>query len=215
MTQIRVRTAQGKPGKRDFLKKSQGEPGKLREFSDHFYNLRENSWNFILPNVSDQIGGAIRISEASKWINGTHSPSTIISLFVKLLYVAPWSGLFCCAKPFFMMFLIHFFSSYSREKFLKILDIFCRQKTQTMPNRYPLLSGREYLELSLPMHANLGLILVILILNIWLFILIIWSFLLIIWLQDKIKQISSSSGNVISTLGNHFCDYKQSFGHYQ
>ena len=56
-----------------------------------------------------------------------------------------------------------FFSSYSREKFLKILDIFCRQ---TMLNRYPLLSGREYLELSLPMHANLGLIHVILILNI-------------------------------------------------
>ena len=62
----RVRTAQGKPGKRDFSEKNQGKPGKLREFSDHFYNLRENSGNFILPNISDQIGGAIRISEASK-----------------------------------------------------------------------------------------------------------------------------------------------------
>ena len=40
----RVRTAQGKPGKpgkRDFFEKNQGKPGKLREFSDHFYNLRE------------------------------------------------------------------------------------------------------------------------------------------------------------------------------
>ena len=84
----RVRTAQGKPGKpgkRDFFEKIQG---KLREFSDHFYNLRENSGNFILPNISDQIGGALRINEASKRINGTHSP-TIISLFVKLLYLAP------------------------------------------------------------------------------------------------------------------------------
>ena len=48
------------------------------------------------------------------------------------------------------MFLVHFCSSYSRE-FLKILDIFLltkwrRTKTQTMLNRYPLLSGREYLE---------------------------------------------------------------------
>ena len=25
-----------------FLKKNQGKPGKLREFSDHFYNLKEN-----------------------------------------------------------------------------------------------------------------------------------------------------------------------------
>ena len=78
----------GKPGKRDFFEKIQGKPGKLREFSDHFYNLRENSGNFILPNISDQIGGALRINEASKRINGTHSP-TIISLFVKLLYLAP------------------------------------------------------------------------------------------------------------------------------
>ena len=49
-----------------FLKKNQGKPGKLREFSDHFYNLRENSGNFILPNISDQISGALRINEASK-----------------------------------------------------------------------------------------------------------------------------------------------------
>ena len=34
--------------------------------SDHFYNLRENSGNFILPNISDQICGALRINEASK-----------------------------------------------------------------------------------------------------------------------------------------------------
>ena len=27
-----VRTAQGKPGKRDFFEKNQGKPGKLREF---------------------------------------------------------------------------------------------------------------------------------------------------------------------------------------
>ena len=63
---FRVHMAQGEPGKRDFFEKNQGKPGKRREFSDHFYNLRENSWNFILPNISDQIGGAIRISEASK-----------------------------------------------------------------------------------------------------------------------------------------------------
>ena len=64
--QYRVCTAQGKPGKRDFFEKNQGKPGKLREFSDHFYNLRENSRNFILPKISDQIGGALRINEASK-----------------------------------------------------------------------------------------------------------------------------------------------------
>ena len=62
----RVRTAQGKPGKRDFFEKNQGKHGKLREISDHFYNLRENSGNFILPNISDQICGALRINEASK-----------------------------------------------------------------------------------------------------------------------------------------------------
>ena len=62
----RVRTAQGKlgkPGKRDFFEKNQGKPGKLREFSDHFYNLRGNSGNFILPNISDQIGGPLKIIE--------------------------------------------------------------------------------------------------------------------------------------------------------
>ena len=62
----RVRTAQEKPGKRDFFEKNQGKPGKLREFSDHFYSLKENSGNFVLPNISDQIGGALRINEASK-----------------------------------------------------------------------------------------------------------------------------------------------------
>ena len=54
----RVRTAQGKPGKpgkRDFFEKNQGKPGKLREFSDHFYNLRENSGNFFLSNISSFI----------------------------------------------------------------------------------------------------------------------------------------------------------------
>ena len=54
-----------KTWKKGLFKKNQGKPGKLREFSDHFYNLRENSGNLILPNISDQIGGAIRISEAS------------------------------------------------------------------------------------------------------------------------------------------------------
>ena len=62
----RVRTAQGKPGKGGFFEKNQGKPGKLREFSDHLYNLRENSGNFILSNISDPIGGALRINEASK-----------------------------------------------------------------------------------------------------------------------------------------------------
>ena len=42
---------------------NQGKPGKLREFSDHFYYLRENSGNFILPNIYDQIGCALRINE--------------------------------------------------------------------------------------------------------------------------------------------------------
>ena len=50
-TFLRVRTSRGKPGKRDFLKKS-GKPGKLREFSDHFYNLRENSRNFQFCQIS-------------------------------------------------------------------------------------------------------------------------------------------------------------------
>ena len=59
----RVRTAHGKPGKRDFLEKNQGKPGKLREFSDHFYNLRENSGNFILPDISDEIGCPLIINE--------------------------------------------------------------------------------------------------------------------------------------------------------
>ena len=61
----RVRTAQGKPGKpwKGLLGKSQGKPGKLREFSDHFYNLRENSGNSILPNISDQIGCPLIINE--------------------------------------------------------------------------------------------------------------------------------------------------------
>ena len=58
-----VRTAQENPGKGDFLEKNQGKPGKLREFSDHFYNIRENSENFILSNISDQIGCALRINE--------------------------------------------------------------------------------------------------------------------------------------------------------
>ena len=49
----------------------------------------ENSGNFILPNISDQIVGALRINEASTSTNGTYSLSTIISLFVKLLYLAP------------------------------------------------------------------------------------------------------------------------------
>ena len=75
----RVRTAQGKPGKpgkpgkRDFFEKNQGKPGKLREFSDHFYNLRENSGNVILPNISDQIGGAIRINAPSHFYDVSHS----------------------------------------------------------------------------------------------------------------------------------------------
>ena len=56
-----------KTWKKGLFEKNQGKPGKLREFSDHyFYNLRETSGNFILPNISDQIGGALRINEASK-----------------------------------------------------------------------------------------------------------------------------------------------------
>ena len=56
----RVHTAQGKPGKRDFFEKKSGKPQKVREFSDHFYNLRKNSGNFILPNIS---GGTLRVNE--------------------------------------------------------------------------------------------------------------------------------------------------------
>ena len=193
----------GKTWKRDFFERNQGKPGKLREFSDHFYNLRENSGNFILPNISDQIGGALRINEASKWINGTHSPSTIISLFVKLLYLTPWSGLFCSLKSFFHDVSHSFFSSYSREKFLKILDIFLRTKDSDNAKSISVAEWQKYLELLLPTLDGF--------MNIWLFILIIWLFLLIIWLYDKIKQISTCSGNVISTLGNHFCVSKQSF----
>ena len=81
---LRVRTAQGKPGKRDFLKKFREN----LENSGNFPTIFTTSGNFILPNISDQIGGALRINEASKRINGTHSP-TLISLFVKLLYLAP------------------------------------------------------------------------------------------------------------------------------
>ena len=57
-TVCRVRMAKGKPGKpgkRDLFEENQGKPGKLREFSDHFYNLRENSGNFILSNISSVI----------------------------------------------------------------------------------------------------------------------------------------------------------------
>ena len=50
----------------DVFEKNQGNLGKLREFSDHFYNLRKNSGNFILSNITDPIGGALRINEASK-----------------------------------------------------------------------------------------------------------------------------------------------------
>ena len=56
----------GKPGKGTFFKKNQGKPGKLKEFSGHFYDLRENSGNFILSNIFDPIDGALRINEASK-----------------------------------------------------------------------------------------------------------------------------------------------------
>ena len=97
----RVRTAQGKPAKRDFFEKKSGKTWKTQGIFWPFLQPQGNSGNFILPNISDQIGAALRINEASKWINGTHSPLTIIPLFVKLLYLAPWSGLFCCVKPFF------------------------------------------------------------------------------------------------------------------
>ena len=50
-------------GKGTFWEKNQGKLGKLREFSDHFYNFRENSGNFILPNISVQIGCALRMNE--------------------------------------------------------------------------------------------------------------------------------------------------------
>ena len=63
----RVHTVQGgKTWKKRPFEKNQGKPGKLGEFSVHFYNLRENSGNFILANISDQIGGALRTNEASK-----------------------------------------------------------------------------------------------------------------------------------------------------
>ena len=52
-----------KTWKRGLFGKNQGKPGKLREFSDYFYNIRENSGNFILPNISDEIGCALRINE--------------------------------------------------------------------------------------------------------------------------------------------------------
>ena len=60
----RVRTAQEKPGKpqkRDF-EKNHGKPGKVREFFYHF-TTPGKTWNFILPNISDQIGCALRINE--------------------------------------------------------------------------------------------------------------------------------------------------------
>ena len=56
----------GKTWKRGLFGINQGKHGKLRELSDHFYNLRENSGNFILPNISDQIGGTLRINEYRK-----------------------------------------------------------------------------------------------------------------------------------------------------
>ena len=42
-----------------FFGKNQRKAGKLWEFSDHFYNLMEKSGNFILPNISDQIGNVL------------------------------------------------------------------------------------------------------------------------------------------------------------
>ena len=63
MLRIKGSYGSGKTWKKGLLGKNQGKPGKLREFSDHFYNLRENSGNFILSKISDQIGCALRINE--------------------------------------------------------------------------------------------------------------------------------------------------------
>ena len=51
-----VRTAQGKPGK----------PGKGTFQKKKFRENLENVGNFILRNISDQIGGALRINEQIK-----------------------------------------------------------------------------------------------------------------------------------------------------
>ena len=51
----------GKHGRGTFLKNEpEGQPGKLREFSDYIFTT---SGNFILPNISDQIGGALRMKK--------------------------------------------------------------------------------------------------------------------------------------------------------
>ena len=42
---------------------SSGKTWNTQKFSNHFYHLRENSENFILPNISDQIGCALRINK--------------------------------------------------------------------------------------------------------------------------------------------------------
>ena len=51
-TNNRVRTAQGKPGKRDSFEKNQGKPGKLREFSDHFYTTSGKTKGILFCQIS-------------------------------------------------------------------------------------------------------------------------------------------------------------------
>ena len=46
-----------------FSEKIRGNLENSGNFLTIFYNLREYSGNFILPNISDQIGCAIRINE--------------------------------------------------------------------------------------------------------------------------------------------------------
>ena len=65
-----------------------------------------------------------------------------------------------------MMFLIHFFFELQPGEVFENFRYFLQVKDSDNAKSISIAEWQEYLELSLPMHANLGLIHVILILNI-------------------------------------------------
>ena len=69
--QVKSSVTQGSYGSRKTWKKGlfgkkSGKTWKTQGIFRPFLQPQGNSGNFILPNISDQIGGALRINEASK-----------------------------------------------------------------------------------------------------------------------------------------------------
>ena len=56
---VQLRKNLGKPGKGTFLKRIREN----LENSGNFLTIFKTSGNFLLPNISDQIGGALRINQ--------------------------------------------------------------------------------------------------------------------------------------------------------